>query len=225
MDFLPHTSYLGITIVLILTGSGLPIPEEVPVIAAGILAARETLNPLLAFLCCVFGAIAGDCIMYTIGYYFGRGVLREHPWFARFVTPEREETIEEQFRQHGLKVFFVARFLVALRSPVYLTAGILRLSFARFFAIDLICASVVVGTFFWLTYFVGQQIAKGVGDALVVLSVIAVIVLACVGCYLWRRYRGKLAKLMRSTREQPSANSDHAQSPNSKVAEKEKEVV
>ncbi len=194
MDFLTHGSYLGITIVLILTGSGLPIPEEVPIIAAGFLSANETLDPVLAFLCCVFGAIAGDCIMYTIGYYFGRGVLQEHPWFARFVTPEREEQIESRFRQHGLKVFFVARFLVALRSPVYLTAGILRVSFARFFAIDLICATAVVGTFFWLTYFVGQQIAKGVGDALVVLSVIAAIVLACAGFYVWRRYRRKLAK-------------------------------
>ena len=79
MDFLPHTSYLGITIVLILTGSGLPIPEEVPIITAGILAAKGTLDPRLAFLCCVFGAIAGDSIMYAIGYYFGHGVLREHP--------------------------------------------------------------------------------------------------------------------------------------------------
>jgi membrane protein DedA with SNARE-associated domain len=212
MDFSTH-GYLGITIVLILTGSGLPIPEEVPIIAAGILAANETLDPLLAFLCCVFGAIAGDCIMYAIGYYFGRGVLKDHPWFARFVTPEREEQIEERFRQHGLKVFLVARFLVALRSPVYLTAGILRLSFARFFAIDLICASAVVGTFYWLTYFVGYQIAKGVGNALIVVSVVAVIVVAGVLFYLWRRHCRKLAGLKAATPAHTSANADQAESP------------
>jgi membrane protein DedA with SNARE-associated domain len=219
MDFSTH-SYLWITIVLILTGSGLPIPEEVPIIAAGAFAANGSLDPLLAFACCVFGAIAGDCIMYTIGRYFGRGVLREHPWFARFVTPEREEQIEERFRQHGLKVFFVARFLVALRSPVYLTAGILRLSFARFFAIDLVCATVVVGTFYWLTYFVGQQIVHDVSHALVVLSIIAAIALSCVGFYLWRRYRRKAAKLNEDAPEDALVASERAKPPAEGVAHK-----
>ena len=98
--------------------------------------------------------------MYVIGYHFGRPVLREHPWFARFVTPEREIQIEQQFRLHGLKVFFVARFLVGLRSPVYLTAGILRVSFRRFFLIDLFCATMVVGTFFLLAFLFGETIVN-----------------------------------------------------------------
>ena len=40
-----HISYLGIIIVLILTGSGLPIPEEVPIVAAGIASSLGKLNP------------------------------------------------------------------------------------------------------------------------------------------------------------------------------------
>ena len=114
----------------------------------------------MALACCLFGAIVGDSIMYWIGYHFGRGVLAEHPWWARWVTPEREAQIEEKFRQHGFKVFFVARFLVGLRSPVYLTAGILRVSFRRFFLIDLFCATAVVSTFFGLTYLFGQFIPQ-----------------------------------------------------------------
>src|SRR3989304_5815756 len=153
--FLTHGSYLSIFFVLVLTGSGLPIPEEVPIIAAGIFSAHGTLNPWLAFMWCLLGALVGDCVMYFIGYHFGRPVLSEHPWFARFVTPEREAQIEQQFRQHGFKIFFVARFLVGIRSPVYLTAGILRVSFRRFLTIDLFCATMVVGTFFWLTYLFG----------------------------------------------------------------------
>jgi membrane protein DedA with SNARE-associated domain len=160
---LAPSSYLAITLLLILSGSGLPLPEEVPIIAAGILSANGALDPLTAFACCLFGALVGDLVMYWIGYHFGRGVLRDHHWWARFVTPEREEQVEVQFRRHGLKVFFVARFLVGLRSPVYLTAGILRVSFRRFMVIDLICATAVVGTFFWLTYFFGTHIAQWVG--------------------------------------------------------------
>jgi membrane protein DedA with SNARE-associated domain len=186
---LAPSSYLAIVLVLILSGTGIPIPEEVPVIAAGILASRETLDPLMAFACCLFGALIGDCVMYWVGYHFGRNVLSDHHWWARFVTPQREAQVEAQFRQHGLKVFFVARFLVGLRSPVYLTAGILQVSFRRFLLIDLVCATSVVSTFFWLTYFFGRHIAQWVGRAEVLLTVVVSIVLACVAFYLWRRRR------------------------------------
>ncbi len=182
-------SYLAIVFVLVVTGAGIPIPEEVPVVAGGVLAASGSLEPIPAFLCCVFGAIAGDCVMYWIGYHFGQGVLRDHRWWARLVTPEREASIERQFRRHGLKVFFVARFLVGLRTPVYLTAGILRVSFRRFFFIDLLCATCVVGTFFWLSYAFGQSIAHQIREVGVFMTLIAVVATACVIFFLWRRRR------------------------------------
>lgn len=188
----PILSYVAITAVLILTGSGLPIPEEVPIIAAGVLAAEGTLNPFVAVACCLVGALVGDCVMYWIGYHFGRGVLQEHRWWARCITPEREDRIEAMFRQHGLKVFFVARFLVGLRSPVYLTAGILRVSFKRFLLIDLICATAVVGTFFGLAYRFGHDIAKWIRRGEWGLTIVVVIVVTCVGFFLWRRYRDKI---------------------------------
>ncbi len=210
---LAPSSYLAIILVLILTGSGLPIPEEVPIIAAGILSANGALEPVVAFLCCLFGAIAGDCVMYWIGYHFGRGVLRDHRWWARFITPEREAQVEVKFRRHGLKVFFVARFLVGLRSPVYLTAGILRVSFRRFFLIDLICATAVVGTFFWLTYFFGKHIAQWVGRVEVLLSAAVVVVLTCIAFFLWRRHRRKMAETRQRLSEDGSPGCSKAESP------------
>jgi membrane protein DedA with SNARE-associated domain len=191
--FLAPSSYLAIIVVLILTGSGLPVPEEVPIIAAGILSANGALEPLVAFVCCLFGALAGDCVMYAIGYHFGRGVLRDHRWWARFVTPQREAQIEVMFRRHGLKVFLLARFLVGLRSPVYLTAGILRVSFRRFFLIDLICATSVVGTFFGLTYLFGQHITAWVRNVEALLTVVVIAALTCVVFYFWRRRRRRIA--------------------------------
>ncbi|MHC4180077.1 MAG: DedA family protein, partial [Planctomycetota bacterium] len=119
----PLLAYVGIAVFLMLTGAGLPIPEEVFIIAAGVASSYGKLDPWLALSACLFGALAGDCIMYWIGYHFGRSVVREHPWWARFVKPEREAQMERMIHKHGLKVFFLARFLVGLRSPVYLTAG------------------------------------------------------------------------------------------------------
>ena len=114
--------------------------------------------PWLAFACCLVGALIGDVLMYWIGYHFGRSVLQSQTWWARFLKPEREAKIERMIEQHGLKVLFLARFLVGLRSPVYLSAGILRVSFRRFFLTDLFCATTVIGTFFLLSFHYGTVI-------------------------------------------------------------------
>jgi membrane protein DedA with SNARE-associated domain len=190
---LANGSYLAIIVVLILTGTGLPIPEEVPIIAAGILSSQGTLDWRLALPACLFGALVGDCVMYWIGFHFGRSVLREHPWWAHLVKPEREAQIEQMLHKHGLKVFFLARFLVGLRSPVYLSAGIMRVPFRRFFLIDLFCASSVIGLFFGLSYYFGTAITRWIRGAEVGLTLVVVLVLAGLGVYFWRRHRRKKA--------------------------------
>jgi membrane protein DedA with SNARE-associated domain len=151
-DWITHLSYVGIVAVLILTGAGLPIPEEVPVIAAGVASQNGQMIPWLALLCCLVGVIIGDTILYAIGYHFGRSLLNDYHWFSRSLTPEREKKIERLIAVHGWKVFLVARLLVFIRSPVYVTAGILHIPFRRFLAIDAFCALIVVSTFFGLSY-------------------------------------------------------------------------
>ncbi len=71
-------SYLGIILFLVLTGCGLPIPEEVPIVLAGVLSAKGQLVPEWAFAACLIGALLGDSLMYLIGYHFGHNLLREH---------------------------------------------------------------------------------------------------------------------------------------------------
>jgi membrane protein DedA with SNARE-associated domain len=188
-------SYLAFAVGMILTGAGLPVPEEFFIVAAGVLAANGQLDPFVAFACLLFGALAGDCVMYWIGYHFGHGVLSRRRWWARLVTPEREKHIENMFHSHGLKVFFVARFLVGLRSPVYVTAGILRLSFKKFVLIDLVCAAAVVGSFFALAYFFGAGIRNWIRRGEWGLTICVSIALAVAIIYLWVRYRRRKKSL------------------------------
>jgi membrane protein DedA with SNARE-associated domain len=195
---LEHATYLGIIVVLVLTGAGLPVPEEVPIIAAGVAAYYGQMNPWLALAACFVGALLGDCVMYSIGYHFGHNVLRDHPWFARFLRPEREAHLEEMINQHGWKVFLAARFLVGLRSPVYLTAGILRVPFRRFVLVDLFCAALVICTFFGLSYLFAERITgwiHRIRNAEMAITVLVAAAVVGVVLFFYVRHRRRVARI------------------------------
>jgi membrane protein DedA with SNARE-associated domain len=178
-----------------LTAVGLPIPEEVFIITAAVLASHGQLNPWLALASCLFGALAGDLLLYGIGRRFGRNLLSKQPWWGRFFKPEREARIEEMMRNHGLKVFFLARFLVGLRSSVYLSAGILRMSFPRFLAIALFCATTVILTFFFLGFQYGRVIIAWIKRLEILLTLAVLMAVGGAVFYLWRRQRRKAGRI------------------------------
>ena len=123
---LAHGSYVAIVLILALSGVGLPLPEEVTIVAAGVLSSPAVgkLEPTLAFIACLAGALLGDSLMYGVGRYLGKAYLRKHRWFSKLLHAERERQMETLLQRNGLKVFLLARFLVGVRSPIYLAAGI-----------------------------------------------------------------------------------------------------
>ena len=213
-------SYIGIFVLMVLTGAGLPIPEEVFIFGAGILCSHGQLNhPWLALAALLAGGLAGDCLMYSIGRRFGRSVLREHRWWAHFVTAEREAKMEAMLQKHGLKVLFLARFLVGLRSPVYLSAGILRVPFRRFLLFDLLCATVVIGVFFQLSFFFGKTITDSIRDTQIVVTVIVALVLVAGALYYWRHRHRKRVEAAPKPTENLSPQPDHLKEPVGKEVE------
>jgi membrane protein DedA with SNARE-associated domain len=187
---LDHVSYLGIILVLVLTGTGLPVPEEVPIVAAGIASSVGTLNPWWAFLACLVGALVGDSVLYTIGYHFGHSLVTRYPRFAHLLHADREARIEQMIRKHEMKVFFLSRFMVGVRGPVFLAAGVLRIPFYRFLSIDAVCATSVVGTFFGLSYAYGDRLTSLIRQSEIWFTVLVALAACGVVCfYLWRRRR------------------------------------
>ncbi|MBI1903481.1 MAG: DedA family protein [Planctomycetia bacterium] len=186
------STYIWFFIAIALTGCGLPLPEEGFVILAGVMAHTDDINPWLGFAVCLAGAMVGDMAMYAIGYTMGKGV-RKHRWTSKLINAQTEARTEIMIRKHGLKVFLLARFLVGIRAPMYVSAGVLRVPFARFLAIDAVCATIVVGTVYGLSYIYGKhfeaawqwirQSQEAVTVAIVLLAVILVLLV------LWRRRR------------------------------------
>lgn len=182
-----HVGYLGIIIILLLTGCGLPVPEEIPIVIAGVVSSQGELVPHWAFLACLVGALLGDSAMYAIGYHFGHSLVLKHPRFGKFVGAQREEYFEKAIQKHSFKVLLLARFMVGVRGPVYLAAGVVRMPFRRFILCDLVAATLVVGTFFGLSFYYGAAITEFVTDAEQKLTLVFLLVLGCV--FLWWRRR------------------------------------
>lgn len=196
VDLPEHLSYAGIVIALVLTGIGLPIPEEAFVIVAGIAASNGALNPWLALAACILGAQLGDLLTYSIGRHFGHNVIRDHPWFARYLTPDREVQIEAMIRRHGLKAFVLARFMIGVRSAIYLVAGILRVPLRRFLVANFCCAATVIASFFGLSYFFADRINVWWGHLRQVelaLTVAVGVALAAAAVFFYIRYRRRRA--------------------------------
>jgi membrane protein DedA with SNARE-associated domain len=215
MDFLlnlvPDYGYVGIVVFLVLTGCGMPLPEEVALIAAGVLSAppNPRMDPWLALLCCLIGCIVGDSIMYWIGRKIGRRVMNSNTPWGKYLTPEREKLLEYMIHQHGVKVLFVSRFLVGIRSPVYLTTGILRYPFWRFVLADLFCATVVILLFFGLSYYFGPVVGEWIRNSEIVLTIVVVVGLIISGFMAYRHIKhnqeptkpGTLEKLLGENEE------------------------
>ena len=187
-EFIGQFGYLGIILLLILGGLGLPVPEEAPVILAAILSKRQVMWAPLAFGACVVGVLLGDFVVYFLGYYYGEKVMNLK--IARkFLTREREAQMKGYFHRHGIKILILGRFAVGFRTAAYLTAGILRIPALKLLGTDLFAVSLSTPLMFGLGWVFAHQIEQGIHEAQRFLTVGIVALCFGIAIYRWRKGR------------------------------------
>ena len=148
--FFQNYGYAAVFAALLLCGAGVPIPEDVTLVAGGALAGLGYANAHAMVAVCMAGVLLGDGMMFSIGHFFGPKVLSFKP-VARVMTPKRYAQVQDKFDRYGNRVLFVARFLPGLRTPIYITAGISRrIGFARFIFMDGLAATLSVPIWVYL---------------------------------------------------------------------------
>ncbi len=169
-DFIEQFTYLGIFAVLFLGGLGAPIPEELPILAAGALAHEGYMRWWVALPVCLAGVLSGDSVLYWVGYHWGERIL-EWSIVRRVLTPTREHVLMDAF----------------------LTAGIARVPFWKFILVDAAAALLGVPTGFALAYFFTDQVHEILHDVRRVerwLTLLALVALAAwIGVLAWRKSR------------------------------------
>src|SRR6186997_822278 len=100
---------VGTFVILYLSGLGLPIPEEVTLLAAGYVASTGAFSPWTASAVAVVAILLGDSTIYWIGRHWGRRALAGP--LRRLVSPERVTRAEQSFRGRRNWFVFAARFV------------------------------------------------------------------------------------------------------------------
>ena len=189
-----HTYGLWILFVFVfLESTGIPLPGETALIAAGLYAGASHGVPLWAVIAVAFtAAVTGDTMGYAIGRRYGYALLHRHG--RRVGITERRLRIGEYlFLCHGGKIVFFGRFVALLRVLAALLAGAHRMPWPRFALMN------ALGGLSWASLF--ATAAYVFGDAVrqverpVALGLLALVLLAIVAAFVFgRRYEEKLAE-------------------------------
>jgi len=103
----------------------------------------------------ILGVVISDGLLYGMGRFWGPRLLNA-PWMKRLIPSERQRRIEDNFHRYGVLVLLFARFLPTIRSPIFITAGIMRLPFERFLLADGLYAIPGVSLLFFLAFWFGD---------------------------------------------------------------------
>jgi len=152
-----HFPYIGIFILLILGGVGLPFPEDATLLLSGFLVAQNVIKPFQAFLVVYLGLLISDFFLYWVGKKYGR-MLVLHKKFQKIISPDQLSKLEEKFKKRGVWVVLIGRHFIGLRAQIFLVAGVMRMSAIKFFVTDAITALLTIAFMGGIGYAGGNRI-------------------------------------------------------------------
>jgi membrane protein DedA with SNARE-associated domain len=157
LSLIEHYGYLVVLFGVMLESTGVPLPGETILLAAGVLVQRGhlDLDDTIAFG--ILGAVVGDQIGYWVGREGGRPFVLRWGRYV-FITPERLGRAEAFFARHGGKAVFLARFFSGLRIFGALVAGISRMRWGTFLIYNALGGALWATAVVLVGYFLGSSI-------------------------------------------------------------------
>jgi len=198
---LVHGSLALLFALLVAGGLGVPFPEDLVLLTAGVLVHRGVVPLPYALALCMFGVLLGDFLLFNTARRLGPAAL-DRPMFGRLLPPQRRRRIADVLKRHGSLIIFVARHLAGLRAPVFAMAGMHGMSPLRFIVVDALALCISAPLVVGLGYLFSQNIELARrGMASVEHFIVIAAVLILLGYLLvitWRRWRNR-----RGRREAP----------------------
>lgn len=194
----PLAVYLTVGLIIGLESLGIPLPGEIALVTAAVLATRESLeiSPVWVGAAAVTGAIVGDTIGYTIGRRFGMTLFeRLGRRFPKHFGTGHVALAKQLFARWGVWAVFFGRFIALLRILAGPLAGALRMRYPHFLAANATGALCWAGGTTAVVYFLGLAAEKWLARFSWVALVIAVVLGAGMTLLLKERTGALIAQL------------------------------
>ncbi|WP_298334612.1 DedA family protein [Ferrimicrobium sp.] len=179
---------LAILVLMTLESALIPVPSELVMTLAGVLAASGKLSLIGAILVGILGNLIGSVILWAIGRTGGRSLVERFGRFI-FVKPRDLDRAERWFQRHGEAAVIISRLLPVVRSVISLPAGVAEMPVSKFSLYTLIGSIPFVALLTLAGYWLGANytvLVKVIQDLGYVLG--ALLVVLVVG-FVWFRYR------------------------------------
>ena len=203
----PYTVYSLIIVLLTASSFGLPFPEEIVLLTAGLLAhigsnphlypppipdAVGVSIPVTATVC-FLAVFLSDFLVFWLGRRYGTRMLN-HRWTQKLISPQGYEKIADWTKKFGPLACGVFRFTPALRFPGHFACGATGIKYSTFILVDGTAALLTVPTQVLLMAYFGEKVLSLLKDIkIVLLTIVGVIVLVFIAKRLWARRKSAQA--------------------------------
>jgi membrane protein DedA with SNARE-associated domain len=187
------SEYIVLFVFVAIMGAGVPGLGDAALIGAGTLAGEGKLNVWAVLATAIVAWMIGSLGGYEIGLVKGRWLL-DHPG--------RLEKSRRKLLAKGDRVFGRYNFVASVTMPAFVS-GIFKVRFWVFVLGALVAGVGWIGMYVGLSYFLGAEIAKRIGNA-GTKAVLGVLVIVAIGLGIRAAYsRWRAARSGRSVAQDP----------------------
>ena len=208
----PEAVYLIVGLMIMVESLGVPVPGEIALVTAAILATQHKLAVAPEWIAAAgsAGAIAGDSIGFYVGHRVGKPLF---DWlgrkFPRHFGPAHVAVAERFFTRYGAWAVFFGRFIALLRIFSGPLAGSLHMPYGRFLLANASGGIVWASGLTYIIWYLGQAAEKWLSRV----SWIGLVAAVAVGLVITLIIRRRTGKLVAQHEADSSATEDEAPSP------------
>jgi membrane protein DedA with SNARE-associated domain len=191
----PLAVYLVVGAIIGMESLGIPLPGEIALVSAALLASRHTLDisPVWVGVAATCGAVIGDSIGYSIGHRYGMSLFeRLGKRFPKHFGPGHVALAKQLFTRWGMWAVFFGRFIALLRILAGPLAGALKMKYPHFLAANASGGLVWAGGTTAVVYYLGIAAEKWLSR----FSWIALVIAVVIGIAMTLLLRERTSKLI-----------------------------
>lgn len=158
MGWVQDWGYWGVILLMAMESSILPVPSEVVVPPAAIMATQEGggMSFWGVVLAGTLGSYLGSVVMYVCALWVGRPVVYKFGKYF-FMPPHKVQTAERFMQKYSTAGIFFSRFLPVIRHLISIPAGLAKVNFGMFSLTTLSGSAIWCAVLAWFGDKVGRE--------------------------------------------------------------------